>query len=154
VPDNRGGTWSATDVIVFAPGASITTPLASGLQKVSAAGGAPTAATRLAQGETSHVTPSFLPARRHFLSRALTRGATGAGPIYVPTVDAPDRKFLLSTTSANVEYSRGHLLFVQDTSLMAQPFDEQRLTMTGEAVPVVDQILAIGTPPLGVFSVS
>jgi Tol biopolymer transport system component len=154
VPDNRGGAWSATDVIVFSPGASITTRLASGLQKVPAAGGAPTAATPLAEGETSHVMPSFLPDGRHFLYRAVTRGATGAGPIYVGTLDSPDRKFLLNATSANVVYSRGHLLFVQDASLMAQPFDDQRLTLMGEAVPVVDQILATGTPPLGVFSVS
>ena len=37
---------------------------------------------------------------------------------------------------------------------MAQPFDLQRLATTGEATPVVAQILTTGTPPLGVFSAS
>jgi serine/threonine protein kinase len=65
-PDGVGGTWSRDGVIVFAP------TLSSGLQKVSAAGGVPTAATTLGQGETRHVRPSFLPDGRHFLYRAYT----------------------------------------------------------------------------------
>ena len=40
------------------------------LQKVSAAGGAATAATTLDQGESGHRMPFFLPDGRHFLYRA------------------------------------------------------------------------------------
>ena len=53
-------------MIVFAPDAT------SALQKVSAAGGVPTAATVLGQGESWPLAAAvFLPDGRHFLYRAL-----------------------------------------------------------------------------------
>ena len=74
-PDPRGGTWNRDGVIVFAP-----TP-SSALQRVSAAGGVPTTATTLAQGETVHMRPFFLPDGQHFLYRPST--GPGGGPTYV-----------------------------------------------------------------------
>jgi hypothetical protein len=50
-----GGTWNRDGVIVFGPGG------ARALQKVSASGGEPTAATTLAAGEVGHLRPTFLP---------------------------------------------------------------------------------------------
>ena len=65
-PDPRNGTWNRDGVIVFGPTGS------SALQRVSAAGGVPTAATTLGQGENVHVRPFFLPDGQHFLYRAST----------------------------------------------------------------------------------
>jgi len=45
-------------------------------------------------------------------------------------------------------------LFVRDAMLLAQPFDADRLTLTGEAVPVAEQVQVSGFPPVGIFSVS
>jgi len=148
-PSQRGGTWSRDGVIVFAPTNT------SALQKVSAAGGVPTAATSLAQGETSHTQPSFLPDGRHFLYRT---GAAAPNPglsIYLASLDSAERKLLLNTDSANVLYSQGHLLFLRETTLMAQPFDARRLELTGEAFPIAEQIqTTAGAPPYGFFSAS
>jgi serine/threonine protein kinase/Tol biopolymer transport system component len=146
-PNNRGGAWSRDGVIVFNPANLVA------LQKVFASGGVPTAATVLGQGETAHMRPSFLPDERHFLYRAYT-GST-AGPIYLASLDSSERKFLLNADSQNVLYTQGHLLFLRETTLMAQPFDGRRLVLTGDAFPIAEQIQTTGiNPPYGVFSTS
>ena len=35
---------------------------------------------------------------------------------------------------------QGHLLFLRETTLMAQPFDARRLALTGDAFPIAEQI--------------
>ena len=146
-PNNRGGAWSQEGVIVFNPANQVA------LQRVSASGGVPAAATVLGQGETAHMRPSFLPDGRHFLYRAFTGSI--AGPIYLASLDSSERKFLLNAESQNVLYTQGHLLFLRETTLMAQPFDARRLVLTGDAFPISGQIETTGVnPPYGVFSTS
>jgi serine/threonine protein kinase/Tol biopolymer transport system component len=151
-PDNLGGTWSRDGVIVFAQYHPFA-PYQAALQKVSASGGVPTAATVLGQGETIQVQPFFLPDGRHFLYRS-SRGSGGGGPIYVASLDSAERKFLLNADSYNVLYTQGHLLFLREATLMAQPFDARRLVMTGDAFPIAEQIQIQGGIPSGVFSAS
>ena len=147
-PEVLGGTWNSEGVIVFSPAQN------SALQKVSAAGGVPTAATVLGQGEGSgHRMPFFLPDARHFLYRASKAGDRG-GPVYLASLDSSERKLLLNSDSSNVLYTQGHLLFLRETTLMAQPFDPRRLALTGEAFPIAEQIQTQGNPPAGVFSAS
>jgi len=146
-PDPRSGTWNRDGVIVFGP-----TP-ASALQRVSAAGGLPTAASTLGQGESVHMRPFFLPDGRHFLYRAST--GPGAGPIYVGSLNSAERKLLFNADSANVFYSQGYLLFLREMTLMAQPFDARRFALTGDAFPIAENIVSTATVnPTGVFSVS
>jgi Tol biopolymer transport system component len=147
-PDNRGGTWSRDGVIVFAPN------YPGILQKVSASGGVPAAATMLGAGEIAHVRPIFLPDGRHFLYNANTNSASGV-PIYMASLDSNERKLLFNTDGSNVFYTQEHILFLRETTLMAQPFDSRRLVFTGEAFPVAEEIQTQpGTPPYGVFSAS
>jgi Tol biopolymer transport system component len=40
----------------------------------------------------------------------------------------------------------GHVLFVQGSTLMAQPFDARRLALTGEAVPIADSVSTVNPP--------
>jgi Tol biopolymer transport system component len=152
--DNRGGAWSRDGTILFAVSASVAARLPTGLQKVSASGGAPEAATVLGDGEASHVGPTFLPDGRHFLYRALALGQAGAGPIYLASLDSGGRKLLLTASSTNVVFSEGHLLFLREATLTAQPFDAQRLVLGGEALPVAEEVGAYGFPPVGIFSAS
>ena len=119
-----------------------------------ASGGTPTAATVLLEGEAAHVGPVFLPDGRHFLYRALKLGETGAGAVFVASLDSSERTFLVNTTSMNVGFTQGRLLFLQGTTLMAQPFDARGSTLTGEAMPVAEHIQMLGSPSLAVFSAS
>ena len=146
-PQIRGATWSKDGVIVFAPTAS------TGLQKIAAAGGTPAPVTVLATGEVGHVQPTFLPDGRHFLYRANTAGL-GSGTVYVASLDSTERKMLLSSDTQNVLYSQGYILFVRETTLMAQPFDAHRLELSGDPIPVAEHLQYQGLPPNGLFSVS
>ena len=152
---DRGGAWSRDGVIVFAPTGN------SALQKVSASGGIPTAATSLGQGEGSHRRPFFLPDGRHFLYRAMGGvvgtgglGNVGGGPIYLASLDSAERKLVLNADAQNVLYSQGHLIFVRETTLMAQPFDARRFVLTGDPFPIAEQVKTIATPQVGIFSAS
>jgi hypothetical protein len=148
-PDNRGGAWSSEGMIVFAP------TNISALQKVSASGGAPAAATVLGQGELGHIRPSFLPDGRHFLYSTIAPRSGSGGPIYLGSLDSGERKLLLNATSANALYTQGYLLFLRETTLIAQPFDTRRLALTGDAFPIADQIRISGsTQPYAYFSAS
>jgi Tol biopolymer transport system component len=148
-PDNRGGTWNRDGVIVFAPTNT------AALQKVSASGGMPTPATMLAQGELGHIRPSFLPDGRHFLYSTIAPRPGLGGPIYVGSLDSSDRKALLNANSANALYSQGYLLFLRESTLVAQPFDSRRLVLTGDAFPVAERIrTSVSTQPYGYFSAS
>ena len=132
-PDNRGGSWGS-DVIIFAT-------LQGPLQRVPASGGSPTLATALGPGEVSHLRPGFLPDGRHFFYRAVSPGeANSEAPVYLTALNSANRTWLLNTAGANVVYSRAHLLFLRRNTLMAQPFDDRRLALTGEAAPIAENV--------------
>ncbi|MFQ5702304.1 MAG: protein kinase, partial [Acidobacteriota bacterium] len=135
-PDARGGSWGKDDVIVFAPGS--THPL----RKVSAAGGESTPVTRLDESlqEETHRYPQFLPDGRHFLYLARSPGTEGPSTvIYVGSLDSEERLPVLQGTS-HAQYASGHLLFVREKTLMAQPFDPGSLEVVGDAVPVAENV--------------
>ena len=129
----RGGAWSSTGTIVFAPDA------VSGLARVDAAGGTRTALTTLDAKETSHRWPSFLPDGNHFLYFA--HGTTSAdNGIYLGALDSKERKLLFRNDSSAIYAAPGYLLFVRDNTLMAQRFNLRGLALEGEAKPVADHV--------------
>jgi Tol biopolymer transport system component len=148
-PNFRGGTWGAGGVIVFAQ-------TTGGLQRVPASGGAARPATTLdgAKGEVNHRFPSFLPDGRHFVYGALISSANQA-MVRIGTLDSTEAKPLLGADS-NALFAAGHLLYLKESTLMAQPFDPDSLTTTGEAVPVAEKVAHIYTlaGSFGVFSAS
>jgi Tol biopolymer transport system component len=141
-----GGSWNRDGVIIFAAGVS-----GSGLKKVlaSAPGAPAVAATELENNDTGHIRPSFLPDGRHFIYR-VTNGRS-----YVGALDSSDRTALLDNgVAVNVLYAQGHLLFLRDQTLMAQPFDLSRLSTTGVPMPIAEEVETVGSPRLGMFSAS
>ena len=142
VVQGRGGTWSRDNVIVFGV---VNTPL----MRVSSAGGTPTPAAQLDKGygETSDRWPQFLPDGRHFLYTAVT-GAAGAAPkpslVKIGVLDSMEAVTLFPAES-RAEYGSGHLLFLRDTTLMAQPFDAAARRLTGEPFPVAVEISTEGS---------
>ena len=144
-PAGRGGTWSSDNTIVFAPTANAT------LQKVASAGGAPVPATTLDKDELAHRWPWFLPDGRHFVYLAANVVSTGV--LRVGSLDSSETTSL-GPSASNGVYGSGHLLFVRGNSLMAEPFDPVRREVTGEAIPVVDQLSTVSAILYASFSVS
>jgi eukaryotic-like serine/threonine-protein kinase len=151
-PAPEGGTWNQDGAIVFGNGTG-------GLFRVSAAGGTPVPVTTLdaARNERSHRAPWFLPDGRHFIyvAQAVEKG-TNAPPtntVFVGSLDSPDRIELFTSDSRAV-YSDEHLLFVREGTLLAQPFDLKRLSVTGEPFPVAEDLGVNSALARAAFSVS
>ena len=149
-----GGSWNDDGVIVFGA--------ISGIMQVSAEGGTPVPLTRVdtARGELGHVA-RFLPDGRHFLYLRASSDSTVSG-IYVGALDgepASQNPARLVATRQNATYAPpagpaggGHLLLLQGDRLLAQPFDDQRLDLAGDATVVTEGVGAFDV--FAAFSVS
>jgi Tol biopolymer transport system component len=139
-----GGSWNKDGVIIFgndAPGV--------GLMKVSATGGKASPLTNVdrSRNEIIHVLPSFLPDGRHFIYYRSSRTPEHAGT-YVGSIDTEPGKqdFRELLVNASAQYapssasSPAQLLFLRGGTLMAQPFNPTRLQLTGEPIPVAEQV--------------
>jgi len=134
--NHYGANWGSRGMIAFVPSNG------SGLQQVSDGGGTLHPLTDLEKGELSHRWPDFLPASKAVLFAAGTGGAIFAnGRVAVQSVGTGERRNLIQE-GAHPRYApSGHLVYAQRGSLMAVPFDPQRLAVTGTAVPMVDGVL-------------
>lgn len=101
--------------------------------------------------ENSHRHPWFLPDGRHFLYASVVNGVSGA-TIYAGSLDSPESRIVVQANS-NAVYASGNLLFLRDATLMAQPFDPNRLVTTGEAIPIAVMI-GFSTGGRGYFAAS
>lgn len=150
-PLGRGGTWNRDGMIVFAPDSS------GVLKLVSGSGGPTSAVTDLgnARSGTTHRWPYFLPDGHHFLylSRGATVSEAETGAIYVASLESKESK-LLFRVSSNVAYANGYLLFLRESTLMAQAFDAKHLQMVGEAFPIAEQVQSEPSIARGAFCVS
>jgi Tol biopolymer transport system component len=148
VGSQRGGTWGPDNIIVFAP-------FPGGLKRISADGGAVTPLTSPDDGEPHHVRPHFLTGTRRLLYR-VSSGNGRNNAYYVTSLDTQEKTRIATLDSGNVTYSRGHLLFVQSNTLMAQPFDVNIVATTGPARPIASGVLLSSgaMPKFGVFSAS
>ncbi len=149
-PDGRGGTWNRDGVIVFAGEQS------GGLKRVLAAGGEPVAITELdtMANEDTHRYPFFLPDGRHFLylARSLASGSLST-EIRVGGLDTDQEELLLRGTS-HATFAAGHLIFLREATLMAQPFDTGTLELTGDPVPLAEGVVLDSFISHGTFSAS
>ena len=127
----RGGTWNQDDIILFVPSTN------SAVMKVPAAGGEVTPVTTLASGHGGHYAPQFLPDGRHFLFYVI--GSPDVNGVHIGDLGSSDTRLLLKTESAAV-YSSSALLYLRQNELVAQPFDLNRLTITGNAVVVATDV--------------
>jgi len=150
--DARGGAWSPSGVIVFAPDDE------GPLYRVSATGGAAVAITHLAapldtsdhreSEEEEHAQPgdrmpSFLPDGRHFLYQQYPDDE-GLYRVMVGSVEGGDRKPVLVgesktpmlASSAAIYAAPGYLIFSRMQVLMAQKFDAGSLEVSGPEIPL------------------
>jgi dipeptidyl aminopeptidase/acylaminoacyl peptidase len=137
-----GGAWAPDGTIVFGG-------YFQPMMRVPEAGGMPVPilALDVARKEIYVGNPSFLPDGRHFV---YGRGSLETGGIYLGSLDATakerDSKPLATSQAAAPLYARGpdpdsgYVLFGQEGSLMALPFNARRLEPAGMAVTIAESI--------------
>ncbi len=128
------GSWSRQGVILFDSDTD------NGLVRVAESGGAVTLVTTpdASRAEVYHDYPEFLPDGKHFLYFASSAKPENSA-IFAGSLDSKERKLILNANSNLAYVSPGYLLFLRQGTLMAQPFDADRLQLSGEAVPVADE---------------
>ncbi len=157
-PNLRGASWGPDDTIVF----NLTD--ADVLYEVSAAGGEPRQLTKLAEGETSHRWPQFLPDGKAVLFTigvgASPPGSPSGNPPSNPDdsqiaalrLDTGEQKVLVRggtfgryAAPLDPASGTGHLIYHRAGTIMAIAFDPVRLEVAGSAAPVLEGVL--GSPP-------
>lgn len=146
------GAWNAEGIMLLGSEASPGGPLL----RVSASGGQTVPLTELdkSRKETSHAYPSFLPDGKHYIFLARTSDPQNPAATYIGDLDSKDRRPLPGIASEAKYSATGHLVFIRDGALMAQPFDAKRLELSGEAFPVADPFVPARAAIAGPFSVS
>ena len=115
--------WNSTGDIVIA---------VQGLFHMPASGGPlkPLIMRDLARGEYFLGFPQFLPDGLHYLFTAFGRGAAPK-EVYVGTLGSNARKPILRADSAGWYAEPGYLVFARGGTLFAQPFNADRLSLSG-----------------------
>jgi len=132
----RGGAWGADSTILYTP--DVTSPM----MRIPAAGGAPSKV--IGQDKASPTAgsprwPAFLPDGKHFLFFQFAPDNEGGGNIHLGSLDSPQDTTLVRS-EYRAQYASGHLVFVHGGNLMSQGFDDKKLKLTGNPVPIAEQI--------------
>ena len=128
-PTPRGGAWGPDGTIVYTP------DFQGGLWRVPATGGTPKVITEVDKSRHStHRWPWMLPDGKHvlYLAASHINPRSEASGIYVVSVEGgPATRLIASYGSAQTV--PGWLLSVSEGHLVAWPFDEGRLSVSGKA---------------------
>ncbi|MDQ3750188.1 MAG: protein kinase, partial [Acidobacteriota bacterium] len=146
------GTWGRDGTILFTIGVITGRISSQGIYRVPAGGGVPTLLIKAAEGAFNYWV-HFLPDGRHFLLFARNEKDEDSG-IHVGSINSAETKLLLQARS-RVEYAPpGYLLYVRESTLLAQGFDADNLRLTGEPFPVIERLYYFDKTGWAEFSVS
>jgi serine/threonine-protein kinase len=143
----RGLVWSPDGHIIYGTNSG-------GLQRVLAVGGAPAPLTTVEEdADLSHRQPALLPDGRGVLFASFGPDDV-YGTVMVTTDELEAPKELVAGGKAPCYVPSGHLVFYREGTIMAAPFDLDRLELAGPAVPVVENVAATRDRAGAQFSVS
>jgi hypothetical protein len=139
----RGATWGPDSTIVYA-----TANAATGLQRVSAAGGDSTVLTKpdRERGEGDHLWPEFLPGG-HAVLFTITAATGGLDNAQIAVLDfATGTSKVVVRGGHHAHYlPTGHLVYGAGGTLRVVAFDRSRLEVSGTPVPVIDRVVTAAT---------
>jgi serine/threonine protein kinase/Tol biopolymer transport system component len=127
------GSWGADGQIIFA------SVEGEAIFRVPTSGGTPAAdlTPDKSQGEMRFVWPAFLPDGRRYLYTVTGRDDVGGVRLAEP--GRPSRALVNARSPARY-IDPGYLLFVEDAALLARRFDLSSGTVSGDTIPVADEI--------------
>src|SRR5205085_1405701 len=107
---------------------------------------------KLGSGEVAHREPALLPGDRAILFTALYGNVTGqavasfqrSSRIMARSLDSGEQRTLIEGASFGRYSPTGHILYVKAGTLLAAPFDVQRLALTGPPVVVSNEVAVNG----------
>jgi Tol biopolymer transport system component len=129
----RGASWGSQGIIAFTPSPT------SLLLQAPGAGGVERWLIRSKEVGNGEQWPEFLPGGKAVLFVAGTSGSDSG--VAVQSLGTGERRDLIPGATQPRYASSGHLVYGQRGSLLAVPFDPQRLAVTGGPVPLVDGVL-------------
>jgi Tol biopolymer transport system component len=136
-PRGRGGSWGASNLILFAPEPSTT------IFVVPASGGTARPVTTIDRAiHSTHRWPVWLADGNRFLYLASSHGNAGANErngIYLASLDGKPPHMLMPADS-NAVVAPGYLLYVQSGILMTVPFNERSGELSGDPAPVAQDV--------------
>ena len=148
-PNPRGGWWAEDGTIVFAPNNRV------GLMRVSAVGGQAQPLTMLADGEITHRWPQVLPGGAALLYSASTEVNIGGDTtLVVQPLPSGERTILHRGGYFGRYVASGHIVYMEDDTLFAMPFDRERLSVTGPAGRAIDGVRSDTSRGAAQFAVS
>jgi len=134
LPFGYGSYWAPDGTIIF--GSS------TGLQQIRDSGGTPATITGLQTGDGVYRLPDLLPQGRGILFAGVGNQSSA---IAVYANDTHERRDLIPSGTAPRYAPTGHLVYAQGGTLLAAPFDLTTLTITRDAVPVLQGVLQTNT---------
>ena len=144
-PSDSSGTWSASGLMLFAPGQD------GSVSAVRAGDGVVRPVTRLDQaaGDLRHSRPQWLKDGHHFVYLADRRDGQTA---MLASIDGPSTQPLGPVQSHVQSTQTEHVLFVRDGNLLAQRLDVQAGRLTGETTTLAAGLALPGRSFGGRFS--
>jgi Tol biopolymer transport system component len=146
-PNGRGGAWNADDMILFSPEGW------SALFRVPASGGVPVQITALDDPTCSHRFPQFLSDGNNFLFYALNNPDPSKTGIYTASLRSGTKRRVMDATTEAYGLP-GHLITVQEGTLIARGFDESSQTPRGPSIPLAKIARSFSVDGRGAFSSS
>jgi Tol biopolymer transport system component len=133
-PVPGGGNWSSRGLLAL-QGFRL-----GGLQQISQEGGTPQPLTSLERTEGTHGWPELLPGGNAVLfAGSATLAGWDSAQIAAQPIGGGERKNLVAGTQPRYAPT-GHLLYMQSGTLMAAPFEPQRIALTGAGVAVIEGV--------------
>jgi serine/threonine-protein kinase len=135
----RGGSWARDGTIVFSP------IFTAGLARIPAAGGDPEVLTVPDSGrnERTHRWPEVLPGGKAVVFTIGTLDQPGYyedATIAVADLESGETRTLIEGGSIARYSPTGHLVYSREGTLLAVPFDVDRLEVTGPPAPVLEGV--------------
>ena len=132
----RGASWGPDDRIVFATGVS------QGLLRVPATGGEPEVLTTVGadQDGVAHWWPEVLPNGQTVLFTSWS-GSDETSQIVALDLESGNQNVLIAGGSSPRYAETGHIIYTLADTIWAVPFDLDGLTVTGDPVPVQENVL-------------
>jgi Tol biopolymer transport system component/predicted Ser/Thr protein kinase len=145
----QGASWSSKEIIAF-KGLGI-----SAFQQVPAGGGAPQPLTRVEKGVAIQRWPDFLPSGEAVLFVVPPSGFDWTNTqISVQSIGTGERRDLFRGGTQPRYAASEHLIYAQQGTLMAVPFDPRRLTTIGAPAPMVESVLQSALSGVSQYSLS